>query len=388
MHPPSSKGLSIFSCALLHGLNHAFQLLLPPLYLSIRNNFRLTGLSPVMLFSTIYFVVYAAMSLPYGFLGDRFSKKKVLIFGAALNSIAFLVAATTQSYTAFMAAMVLAGLGGGAYHPVANALISNLFKGALGRAFGLIGMGASFGLFAGPVLSGFIGEQFGWRMSCLAFAVFGCIVAAFSVLIIPEEPAVQSRKEESNITLTALVAPLLPVILVLGLRDFCLWGTVYLTPAMTQMNMDFSKKLAGTLIGIMSLTGVISQPLAGMMSDRFGRRRVVFIALIISCLMVSIFPYLNRIYIFAVAVVSGFMLLGTVPVMDAVCAEIIPPSLRGRLFGVMMTLGLMIGALSPYCMGLIHDIFSGYRMAYLILGFSGLAGAVIVFTVPSRRAYS
>ena len=124
-----SKKLSLFICAVLHGLNHALQLVLPPLYLAIKDDFGLEGLSPVMLFGTIYFATYALMNLPYGFLGDHMSKKKILVFGAALNSIAFVLAATTTSYSLFMVAMILAGIGGGTYHPVATALISNLFRG-------------------------------------------------------------------------------------------------------------------------------------------------------------------------------------------------------------------------------------------------------------------
>lgn len=383
-----SKKVTLFICAVLHGLNHAFQLVLPPLYLAIKDDFGLDGLSPVMLFGTIYFATYALMNLPYGILGDHLSKKKILVFGAALNSIAFVLAASTTSYTIFIVAMILAGIGGGSYHPVATALISNLFRGMVGRAFGLIGMGASFGLFVGPVVSGYIGQQFGWRVSCLSFAVFGCMVAAAFGLIMPGEEPVQSDKGASVIPMRTLIIALLPVILVFCMRDFCLWGAMYLTPAMTQMNLGFSEKAAGTLIGLMSLTGVISQPVAGTLSDRIGRRRMLFLALIIGSCAVSLFPYLDGSTLFVAALIAGCVLLGSVPIIDATAADIVPPSFRGRMFGVMMTVGLMAGAVSPYIMGLIHDIAGGYRLAYVVLGTSGLAGAALVFSIPSKRPYS
>lgn len=387
MYSSRSKNLSLIVCAVLHGLNHAFQVMLPPLYLAIMHDFGLDGLSPVMLLGTIYFVTYAVMNLPYGILADRFSKKKILVFGATLNSVAFLLAAYTKSYKVFVMAMILAGLGGGTYHPVATALISNLFKGMVGRAFGLIGMGASFGLFAGPFASGFIGQQFGWRTSCLTFAVFGCIVAITFGLIMPEEDNMQSEEKESALPTRTYLIALLPVIYVFGMRDFCLWGTTFLTPAMTQMDLGFSKKMAGTLIGLMSLTGVLSQPLAGTISDLFGRRRMIFFALIFSGFAVFSFPYLNGGMIFVAALIAGFMLLATVPVIDATAAEIVPPAFRGKVFGVMMTLGIMFGALSPYITGLIHDLVGGYRLAYLILGISAMAGAGLAFTIPLKRPH-
>ena len=101
--------------------------------------------------------------------------------------VSILMVAGTRSYAIFVIAMSLAGLGGGTYHPVGTALISNLFKGMVGRAFSLIGMGACFGLFAGPSASGLIAEEFGWPVTCLCFAIFGCVVAGLFGLIMPEE---------------------------------------------------------------------------------------------------------------------------------------------------------------------------------------------------------
>ncbi|MFH1490365.1 MAG: hypothetical protein ABII06_15775, partial [Pseudomonadota bacterium] len=80
-----------------------------------------------------------------------------------------------------------------------------------------------------------------------------------------------------------------------------------------------------------------------------------------------------------------FALLGTVPVLDAITAEIVPPSVRGKVFGGVMTIGITLGALSPYIVGLIHDHLGGYRIAYLTLGLAGLAGAGLVFRIPARR---
>ena len=55
------------------------------------------------------------------------------------------------------------------------------------------------------------------------------------------------------------------------------------------------------------------------------------------------------------------MLLGTIPVVDAAAADNVSLRLRGRVFGVVMTRGIVVGALSPYVMGLIHDIVGGQK---------------------------
>ena len=70
MPEPKSKNLMMVVCALLHGLNHSFNLILPPLYLSIRDDLGLDKLSLVTLFGTVYFFTYAVMNLPFGILAD------------------------------------------------------------------------------------------------------------------------------------------------------------------------------------------------------------------------------------------------------------------------------------------------------------------------------
>ena len=148
---------------------------------------------------------------------------------------------------------------------------------------------------------------------------------------------------------------MIPVILIFGMRDFCLWGTTSLTPVMTQIKFSFTEETSGLLIGLMSLTGVISQPLGGFLSDMIGRRRVIFVTLLLGGLSVLFYPYAGGVTLFPVSLLTGFMLLGTVPVIDATAAEIMPPAVRGRMFGMMMTLGIMFGAVSPYFTGLMVD---------------------------------
>ncbi len=381
----ASQNLTLLLCAFLHGLNHALQLALPPLYLSIRDDLRIDGLSPVMLLGTLYFVTYAVTGLPFGFLGDRFSKKKLLVLGTMLNSIAFVVAAHCHSYGLLACAMILGGLGGGTYHPVANALLANLFKGMVGRAFGIVGIGASVGLFAGPFASGFLGQHFGWRLACVIFGVFGTAVAASFALIMPEEPQGDSSGKEDRVDAPRnLVKALLPVVAVFSVRDVCWWGLTYLTPAMSQMSIGFSEKGAGLLVGLTSIMGIISQPLAGTVSDRFGRRRVLTVALAASGICVVFFPHMGPFSLFPLALATGFLMLGTVPVVDATAAEIVPPSLRGRLFGTTMTVGLLIGALSPYLVGIIYDVTGTYTLPYLFMGMSAMVGAALTLTVLSR----
>jgi MFS family permease len=267
-------------------------------------------------------------------------------------------------------------------------MISNLFKGMVGRAFGFIGMGASMGLFVGPLLSGLIGHQFGWRVSCLSFGIFGCLAAVGFSIVMPDEEAFQSKEKTQSMPLKSLILALAPIVLVFGLRDFSFWGATAMMPAMSQDIYGFSKQTAGLLLGLMSVTGVVSQPLAGTLSDRFGRRRVLAVALFIAGPILILFPYLDPISIFPAAIIAGSMVICTVPVVDATLADVIHPSLRGRMYGITLTIGLLIGAFSPYVAGLAHDYEGGYRLVYILLGAFALAAAVMTSLIPGERPHA
>ncbi len=68
--------------------------------------------------------------------------------------------------------------------------------------------------------------------------------------------------------------------------------------------------------------------------------------------------------------------------IDAAAADIIPPSVRGRLFGVLMILGIMFVAVNPYIAGIMHDSTGGYPWVYLIIV---LTGAAMAFMLPAKK---
>ena len=85
---------------------------------------------------------YFLPGYPMGVLADRFSRKKLLGLGLAINGLGFIGLALAPSYPLALASVVIAGFGGSFFHPAATALIARLYPVNTGRALGLIGIGA------------------------------------------------------------------------------------------------------------------------------------------------------------------------------------------------------------------------------------------------------
>jgi DHA1 family bicyclomycin/chloramphenicol resistance-like MFS transporter len=78
---------------------------------------------------TVFMVGMAIGQLVWGPLADRFGRRRPLLLGLALFVLATIVAATTQSFSQFLAARFLQGIGGSVGRIIVTAIVRDLFVG-------------------------------------------------------------------------------------------------------------------------------------------------------------------------------------------------------------------------------------------------------------------
>src|SRR2546422_3341244 len=171
----------------LHLFTHLYQVALLPLYLRIQQDLKLNSVEQATLLVTVMGVAYFLPSYPLGALADRFSRKKLLALGLAINALGFVGLSLAPTYALALLSLILAGFGGSFYHPAATALIARLFPEARGRALGLAGIGASVGFFLGPMYCGWrAGISGRWRVPTCELCVL-CLVAAGLLACLAQE---------------------------------------------------------------------------------------------------------------------------------------------------------------------------------------------------------
>lgn len=111
-----------------------------------------------------YILVFAAMLLTMGAVGDRLGRKRALQFGVAWFGVFSLVAALSKSVEVLVAARALLGIGGATIMPATLSLITSSFPNPKQRAQAIAIWAAIFGLGlgVGPLLGGFLLEHFAW----------------------------------------------------------------------------------------------------------------------------------------------------------------------------------------------------------------------------------
>jgi len=394
MIPAPHRTRTLALAAVLHAFTHIYQVALMPLYLPIVKDLRLAGEGQATLLVTVMLVAYFGPAYPVGVLADRFSRTKLLGWGLLLNAVAFIGLSFAPDYAWALVCVAVSGLGGSFFHPSATALVAQLYPVGTGRALGFLGVGASLGFFVGPLYSGWRAEMTdNWRTPVLELGVLGVVMtgvfawaakgACTEVAATAQARPVPAPARMFN-SRTAWVL-FIAAALAFGLRDFAGHGMASLGSLFLQKAHAFSVKEVGAALGAMYLLSALSNPVFGHFSDS-GRLRWTCGVLLASAGIIAIYPHLSRGGLVPVFLVYGFFLMASYPMVEAALMESVPDAVRGRVFGLFITMGGMVGNLSHALAGRLveglgpraadtHSYFNVYATlsGLMILSLTGLA---------------
>jgi MFS transporter, FSR family, fosmidomycin resistance protein len=357
----SHRNRTLLLVGALHAFTHLYQVALLPLYLRIQQDLNLSSVEQATLLVTMLGLAYFLPSYLLGAMADRFSRKKLLTIGLAINSIGFILLSLAPNYGLALASAALAGFGGSFYHPAATALVARLFPEAKGRALGFVGIGASLGFFAGPLYTGWrVASSTSWRTPVCELGAFGLVAAVLFAWLAHEDRKPTAESVEFGLKSSTFAPKLFPTValwfLFLGtgfffsMRDFA--GNAMATSAslFLQNVHQFSPKATGFTLSGLYLASAISNPIFGSLSDR-GRMRWVACVLLLAAALMSIFPRVPVGWFSPVLLTYGFFFMASYPIVEAALMESVPDEIRGRVFGLFITVGGLIGNFSHWIVG-------------------------------------
>jgi len=379
---------------------------LMPLYLLIQRDFKFESVSQATLLLTVMMIGTFVPSYPMGMLADRLNRKTLLGCGLAINALGFVGLALAPNYPCASAAVAVAGLGGSFYHPAATAMVARLFPVGTGKALGLVGIGASVGFFAGPIYAGWragalepvLGAA-AWRRPVLELGLLGLLAtAAFIWLADHEQPLPAEKRKPAHaqklFPAGALYFFFFTAAFAFSLRDFTGTSMGSLGSLFLQKAHGYDPQRTGLALSGIFLASAISNPLFGSLSDR-GRKRWTMLVLGLAAVMVLILPHVPARWTILIVVVYGFFFMSCYPMTEAALMESVPDAVRGRIFGLFITVGGFIGNLSHWLVGAaVKDLGpaayspSGYYVLYGVLALMlvlSLAGLPCLHAIRKRE---
>jgi DHA2 family multidrug resistance protein len=143
---------------------------------------------------TSYIVAAAIMTPPTGFLASRFGLKRLFLVSVAGFTVASMLCGMAQSLTQIVLFRVLQGAFGAALVPLSQTVLFNINpKEKYGSAMALWGVAVMVGPILGPVLGGWLTENYSWRYVFYINLPIGILALLGIQAFLPETPRSTAR---------------------------------------------------------------------------------------------------------------------------------------------------------------------------------------------------
>ncbi|MGI4813243.1 MAG: MFS transporter [Janthinobacterium lividum] len=134
-----------------------------------------------------YTLAFATLLMPAGALADRFGRKRMLVLGLTLFTIASGICGAAHSAGVLNAARALQGMGAALQLSSALAILSHAFRGAeRAKAFAFWGSVIGVAIMLGPVAGGFITQVLGWQWAFYINLPVGVVMIAMTLYAVQE----------------------------------------------------------------------------------------------------------------------------------------------------------------------------------------------------------
>ncbi|MBS1189915.1 MAG: Bcr/CflA family efflux transporter [Rhodocyclaceae bacterium] len=143
---------------------------------------------------TAYLGAFAFMTLWHGALSDSFGRRRVILVGLVIYTLASLGCAFATRIEHLWLLRALQGMSAGAGMVVGRAVVRDLYEGATAqRMLSHVGMMFALAPAVAPMVGGWLQVAWGWRSVFLFLAALGCFICLFAWRVLPETLAPEKR---------------------------------------------------------------------------------------------------------------------------------------------------------------------------------------------------
>ncbi|MNJ98273.1 putative glucarate transporter [compost metagenome] len=364
-----------------------FNVILP----QIKTDLKLTDAELGMIASVFIWAIGLCVPLS-GYVGDVFSKKKVIIFSLLLWSTATFFTGLSAGLFHLVILRGIVGSSESFYAPAANALIGEKYKDKTGLAMAI----HQTALYAGIIMSGLIGaliaERFGWSTAFYFFGGIGILLSGvlmlrFKKIILPEVSEAIHKITLFD-GLKGLFERKTAILLTLAFACMVFVNVGYLTWAPTFLHEKFKLSLANAGFSSMfyhhvfAFLGVL---LGGRFSDRFAkinvgaRLKIQAFGLLLGCPFIYLLGSANDLFwVYAGMGLFGFFRGIYDSNIYASLFLVTPTRIRASVSGAMIMFAFLIGAFAPWILGYLKPTL-GLSNGLSSLSFAYLLGSIFIF---------
>ncbi len=401
---PGSAGRKSFRDVWLitvgHGLTHwypaTFYLLLPLIGKELGLSY-----SEIGFVMTSQYVAGAISNIPGGMLVDTVGKKGLLM-AVALFWIGFpyLLMSFTHSYWLLLACVILVGIGNNLWHPTAIPTLANRFPERKGLVLSFHGMGGNVGDAMAPLAIGALLAVLSWReivvLNVVPGVVMACLILYYlGTLRMGAKKAggkAEGEKHEGQSVseyfrgLRELLGNRELILLSVssGFRSMTQNGLLTFLPVFLAYEMHYSPIWVGACMFVLQAAGFAASPVAGYLSDRMGRRRILITSMVMTGVVLAFMAFAGRSLAFVVFIaVLGFFLYAIRPVLQAWTLECTPKKMGGTSIGVLFGVQAAGSSIAPAIGGMLADRY-GLMAVFFFLAVTIVIANMFILLMPAN----
>lgn len=326
----------------------------------------------------------------FGALADRYGRRRPLVACVLFFSIFTALAPFAPSFTVFVILRALYGIGMGGYWGIGASLVMESSPPRWRGLFsGIMQAGYSLGYLLAAAAIPIIQPRFGWQWAFIGGLLIAVLVA-FLTLMSPESTAWQKNRLTSFGGILTILgrhkADFAYLVLLMTAITCLSHGTQDLYPDFLKSVHGFSGAVIANIAILYNVGAILGALVIGYISERFGRRYCIMLALTISLLSIPAWAFGSSLLALAAgSFIMQFGVQGVFGVIPAHLNELSPASVRSLFPGVVYQLGMLIGAPSVGIEFALRGRF-GYPWAFTVFEMVTIAVLFLICGFgPERR---
>jgi MFS family permease len=335
--------------------------------------------SELLPYATPGFIAFGAGSLVTGWLGDRWSRRHMMVIYFLGIGASMIAVGLVQTPLQLGAALLTVGLFASIYHPVGTAMIVS-YADKLGREMGINGLWGNLGVASSALITGVVGQFLGWRWAFVMPGVATILIGlVFARMVVHEDrsgfkqAAAQARVAKSD--MWRVILSLLIVVIAISTTFNAI--TVALPKLFAERLSDITKSpaLLGVIAACVYVFGAMTQYTVGKMIDRYSLKAVCLPLSFILAPFLYFAATMSNVSLIVVAIGIIMGLFGQITVNDAMVGKYTSEEWRSRAFAVRYFVGFTAAGAS---VGLVAWLYEQGGFITVLHAFGALCLLVIV----------
>lgn len=328
---------------------------------------------------TVLWGAYAVGQLPAGVLTDWFGERIVLVSSTLISSLTLVFVVTAELPVVLFITTALFGLATALYGVARYTAVSKVYPENDGIAIGITLAAGNLGNILLPGAAGIIAAIFAWQYGLGVTIPLFVVVSGGLWLVVPKTRGGDTESggsDSDNVVfavLRQLRRPPILIVTIILIMSFSVWQSFTgFYPTYLIEVKGISPSIATGIFSMYFALGIIVQPVAGAAYDRFGMRRTLPMFLGAAGIALIALPFVNGIIpVLGLTVMLAGMMSNIAVTMPFLTDEL-PREIQGTGLGVLRTIYMVIGAVSPTIFGSLANIGFFDEAFWLLAGLVGL----------------